>query len=116
MANSLQEQTFIVKCPITAQDLADLIDQAVYGASTYWAKQFKLKNAWLGKKKTLGEKVVEGYVLSLVDSETSKKHLVNRYDFLSALGKTDNHDYQSYDMYEADEILQIAVFGKVLYG
>lgn len=107
-------KTFEFTKKIEASTLAEVIDQAIYGASKYWADEFHVKGQ--ADNKTQGEAMVEGKTLKLHDAEDDKWHNVTLNDILKGLALTDNTDFDRYDMYDAERVLQRAIFGKEVYA
>ncbi len=97
----------------TEEQVADLIDQAIYGAAQYWADDFHLTEDFDG---TMGGGVVQDYMLEVHDSETEKWHKVVLANIVKALEDAVNTDLDNYDMYDAERILQVAIFGEEIYG
>jgi hypothetical protein len=101
---------------ISEQQVEDLLSQALAGAH-YWADEAYIRGI---KEEDSGmwnhDAITHGYRLAIHDSEGEKWYQLTLKKFLGAIQLRDNWDFDSYDQYDADSILQVALFGEVIYG
>ena len=103
--------TFTAKHTISEQELEDIMLQALQGM-TYWADSARA----VGEDDYPSTVVSRGGVIEIHDAEEDKDHLLDRAGLLRGLSLTENHNYGDWDMYDAERVVQRALFGKVIYG
>ena len=104
--------TFTAKHSITEEELENIVNQASFGM-TYWADSMEAVGE---REKTPSKVVSRGGVIEIHDAEDDQFYLLDRAGLLRGLSITDNHNYDSWDMYDAERVIQRALFGKVIYG
>lgn len=104
---------FTVKTTITAEQIDDLMASALDSGISYWCKQVRVKGNHLGGYSS--DQISRGGVLKLQDDD-GKWHLLTRAKFLKGVSLHKNHDFDSFDATDADSIVQLAIFGELVYG
>lgn len=118
---------------VTEEDIDDIMVSALEGGITYWCREAEV----IGERMGEGwghEQIARGGGLRLYDAESGEHYELNREKFLSGLkrylqnplydgtielgtdGKKMILDCGMIDAPAADQIIQYAVFGDVIYG
>lgn len=104
------------KITVTDENVTDIMESALQGI-TYWAGEAHIMGL---KDKDEGmwtsEAITKGYHVRIWDSEEEKWRQLTFTKFLKGLKMMDNLDIESYDMVDADMIIQFALFGKQVYA
>lgn len=101
---------------ITKEQLQDLMSSALEGMA-YWADYVLLENEKDSKKVNyMSEAIPNNIALMVHDIESGNMYKLTRKQVLNALGKVENHSFDSYDIYDAELVIQIALFGKKVYA
>lgn len=95
----MKEYTITIKRRVTLEQIQDILESAWPGIA-YWADEVK-KN---------------GSYYKVHDAEENQWHNLTIKKFLKGLELTPWFDFDNYDMYDADAVVQRALFGKVIYG
>lgn len=102
---------------LTEEDLEHIMSSALTGC-THWVDEAKL-----GSRKPLkdpdfllSQAFTHDCAIKVRDMNTEEWHVVTRDHILEALSKSPRFDYENYDMYDADAVLQIAALGKETYA
>lgn len=105
---------FTVKTTISAQQIDDIMCSALEGGISYWCVQVKVKGDYIDGGYA-SDQISRGGVLKLQDND-GKWHTLTKAKFLKGVSLHKNHDFDSYDAYDADSIVQLAIFGELIYG
>lgn len=124
-----KEKTFKV-CPeieveLTQQDIDDIMCAALEGGICYWCRKAEVVGDYLGEYAS--EQISRGGSLLLHDAESAETWELNREKFLKGVklyfeqgchvqvedGRIDTCDVDAND---ADCIVQLAIFGEVVFG
>lgn len=103
-----------IKVKISDDDLYNILDAAFYSGISYWCGGVDVINPVEGAK-YLGEHVTGGGTLKLYDDD-GNSHGLTKAKMLKGLALYGNHDYEQYDAGDADSVVQLALFGQVIYG
>lgn len=106
---------FTVKTTVTGETIDNILDDALYSGISYWCGLAEVGRHIEGVK-YMSHEVSRGGTLKLTDSEDGKVHLLTRAKMLKGISLHKNHDFESYDSIDADCIVQLAIFGEVVYG
>ena len=110
-------KTFRFIKKITQEEVDDIMCTALESGITYWCSKVYIKDKTnVEDTDWVHEVISKGGSLVLVDTDTGKKKILTLKKFLKALSKYDNFNYDDYDAIDADAIVQIAVFGEVIYS
>ena len=107
----------LIKKYVTNEDIDNIMSTAMKGIA-YWCDEVKVK----GKVKPehdgayTSECLSLGYTLSFHDEEDDLWHNLTLNKFLKAFSLMTNFDIDNYDSFDADMLVQLAIFGKVVYG
>ena len=111
---------------IKSEDIDDIMCAALEGGITYWCSETEVVDEHLGKY--AHEQISRGGKLILHDSEGGEKHELTREKFLKGLrlfldgcpnlinGGDKSIDPSDFDANYADAIVQLAMFGEVVYS
>lgn len=103
---------------ITEEQIDDIMDAALKGIS-YWADKVEVDlppENWPEGMEYSSQALTHGRILTIHDAEEDKNHILIMANFLKGLSLMDDFDYYNYDMYDADKIIQYAIFGELIYG
>lgn len=124
-----------IKMTIEISDkmIESLLCSAFEGGSTYWADNISCEDredmlkvgGW--KHEYLTKTKKKNAVMYIHDGETEKKHAITKKSIIDALQKMDYKENgctkalqrilnEQYDSDDADLMVQMACFGKVIYG
>lgn len=103
---------FTVKTTITSEQIDDIMTSALEGGISYWCNQVKVKGNYEGYA---SDQISKGGVLKLRDDD-GKWHILTKAKFLKGVSLHKNHDFDNYDATDADSIVQLAIFGELVYG
>lgn len=111
-----------INVPITfnVTELDNILSGCFEGGSTYWLTEVTAKkDDWKGAT-YLSDVVSKGGSLLLFDGEENETHTLNLMKLLKGIvlyvQAGNELDFESMDGGTNDEILQYALFGKVIYG
>jgi hypothetical protein len=111
--------TVMIKIKLSRQQIDDIVLSALKGC-LYWADDLEIIVAENKKdpKPTMwpSEALTNGYALKIHDAEEDKWEKLTIRKLLNALSKTPHFNYDNYDQYDAEQVLQKALFGKVVYA
>ena len=127
----MDEKVFTVKAEInvklTQQDIDDIMVAALEGGIDYWCFKAEVVGDYLGEYAS--EQISRGGMLKLYDIESGDKYWLDLEKFLNGFrlwlenggdqyGAVQGRewDYCNIDAGCADEIIQYALFGEVIYG
>lgn len=111
---------------ITDEQLDDIMCTALEGGITYWCSEAQPVGEYLGE--WAHEQIARGGRLTLTDSEEGTAHKLDKEKLLKGLelylsnggaaeiADGDTIDTSEVDAIAADEIVQYALFGDVIYG
>lgn len=122
------EITTAVKVKLTEEDIDDIMCSALEGGITYWCRKAEVAGEYLGEWGH--EQIARGGTLVLCDAESSDKWELTLDKFLAGVKMwlesggtrclTDLGDGRidtcNVDGYEADSIVQYALFGELVFG
>lgn len=97
---------------VTEQQVNDIMSKALLGCG-YWADEADVPN---NEKLFASEALTQGFDVKIHDAEEDKWHTLTLTKFLKGLSLAKNHNFEDYDMYDAEQVLQYALFGKLIYG
>lgn len=99
---------------ISKEQLEELVNHAIMGASKYWIDDCFV----VGDEDNVeyGKAIVEGFKIKVHDVEEDQWHLVSLRKMLNGLSLTENTNFEEYDQYAAEQVMQRAVFGKLVYA
>ncbi len=110
-------QTYILsqKIEITPEDVDYLIDAAFYGGITYWCDTIRYDKKPDTEVKAMSEALTKGGIIGIHDGEEDKWHELTLEKVLQAIAD-EQVDFDDYDSLVADNVVQRAIFGEVIYG
>lgn len=98
---------------VTAEEIDDVVTTALEGGITYWCDQ-ATTDVDLGDN-YLSEMLAKGATIKLHDSEEDKWHDLTIDKLIKAMEEI-RFSFEDYDAGDADQLIQQAIFGKVIYG
>ena len=113
---------------VTSEDIDDIMATAREGGINYWCDKATVVGNYLGE--FASEQIARGGTLKLHDAEENKNHLLTRDGLLKGIKMAiENNYFTDYgwhngkeldtcnvDAEVADVIIQLAIFGDVVYG
>lgn len=99
---------------ITNEDLDDLLVAAFEGGSNYWIESVEVKNNDYKGGEYASDVISRGGTLIIRDEEG--RHELTRAKLLKGLSLGSSYDPENADAGDADNILQLALFGQLIYG
>jgi len=114
----MKEHTFTIKRTITDQQIDYIMSAALQGI-TYWADDANVLWKDFPEGETvqyISEALTHGGNLRIHDAEEEKWHKLTLKKFLKGLTFVPEFDFEDYDMYDAERVVQCALFGKLIYG
>lgn len=116
------------KINVTQQDIDDIMATALEGGITYWCNKATVVGDYLGEYAS--EQISRGGTLILHDAEEDYEYVLNIDNFLEGLQQAiEDHWFEDYEWYigneldtcnvdaeVADVIIQLALFGDIIYG
>lgn len=115
-----------MKIDVTQQDIDDIMAAALEGGINYWCYKAEVIGDYLGEYAS--DQISRGGKLKLYDMEGGEKYWLDRDKFLNGLKLFFEQDYDQngaldsgtidaaqIDANDADAIIQLALFGEVLY-
>lgn len=109
--------TFDIKVTVSDEQIEDILSSALTGC-TYWVDADYIPVARGEEVPNLmnSKAITHGYQLRIHDAEEDKWHRLTLTKFIKGLQLAPRFDYENYDQYDAEQILQLALFGKTIYG
>lgn len=116
------------KINVTQQDIDDIMVTALEGGITYWCDKATVVGEYLGEYAS--EQISRGGALILHDAEENYEYVLNIDNFLEGLQQAiEEHWFEDYEWYDdkeldtgnvdaevADVIIQLALFGDIIFG
>lgn len=104
---------FTIKMSVSSQQISDIMSSALSGM-TYWADGAYI----IGDETDMynSDAISNGRQLRIRDAESEKWHILTLKKFLKGLSLSPRFDYDNYDMYDAERVVQLALFGEEIYG
>lgn len=110
-----------VKHTITTKDIDDIMADALEGGITYWCGRAEVVGDYLGEYAS--DQISRGGSLVLYDIEDEDEHwTLDLNDFVAGYKSSIEQGFWSgdfdndYDSTVADAIIQLAVFGEIVFG
>lgn len=103
-----------IKVRITDEELYNILDSAFASGISYWCVMVEVTKRVAGAH-YLGEHVVNGGALELTDDE-GHKHTLNKAKMLKGLSLYQHHNFDDFDAYDVDRVVQLAIYGHVVYA
>lgn len=102
------------KTRVTEEDVENIMESAMQGIA-YWADEAFVEG--LDKETTrISDALQKGKRIRIHDAEAEKSHVLTLKKFLHGLSLMDKWDIEDYDMYDADSVIQYALFGEQVYS
>ncbi len=109
-------KTFRYVKSITSEQIEDLLSSALQGI-TYWADDAEIKKVQPKHEGIFNSQAFTyNYSLRIHDAEEDVWHNLTITKLLKGLSLTDNLDFGTYDMHDADRVIQRALFGTAVYA
>lgn len=128
--NEIFEVKVEMKLVVTSEDIDDIMVTALEGGITYWCCKAEVIGQYLGEYAS--EQISRNGTLRLYDMEQDERYLLTRYKLLEGIAmyvanpcsaniveQIDGEiriDTCNVDAEVADAIIQLALFGEVVYG
>lgn len=99
---------------ITDEDIDNTMDAAMAGIA-YWASDLDYAVEPAEKVPAMSHALTKGGVLSVRDDD-GKKHRITAKTIVKGLKKYGKQDLDDFDSVDADQVVQLGIFGEVVYG
>jgi hypothetical protein len=110
---------------VSEEELQDFITDALVEGISHWAiidksrhpdfwKEYDRKNEYMVDY--IYRKLKEGEVLMLIDRENDNEYFVTLRVIKKVLSEQTRFDFENYDAEDCDWVMQMAMFGEVIYG
>lgn len=113
--------SFTVETTVTAEAIENIVVSSLEGASAYWVGIDNTTPEWANKPEDLPvsqyatQLILEGKAIKLYDIEGEDEQWeLDLPKLLKGIGKAMSEGYDIED--DADEVLQLALFGELVYG
>lgn len=111
------------KRTITPEDVDGVIDSAFYSGISYWCDELRYNKEPDTEVKAMSEALTKGGIIGIHDSEEyvpeageyGRWHELTLEKVLQAIAD-EQVDFDDYDSVVADNVIQRAIFGEVIYG
>lgn len=100
-----------IRVEVTSDDVENIMDLAMRGSS-YWCNEAYTE----GLEFRVSEALQNGKRIRIHDLEEDRWYILTLKKFLNGVSKMPRHDFYNYDIYDAEHVLQLALFGKLIYG
>mgnify|MGYP001391153538 CR=1 FL=1 len=102
---------------ISDLDIEDIMSSALAGI-IYWSDDIKVQGRIKPEDKDmyLTEALIRGYGIRIRDAEEEKYHTLTLKKFLNGIALYGKDNFDDWDMYDVDTVIQFALFGKQVYS
>lgn len=103
---------------LNQEEIDDIVCTAFEGGITYWCDEAKIvgpETEYPEGATYLHEVLTRGRDIQLYESDSKQWHVLSIDKLVDALSKVEI-DFDNYDAGDADNVVQMAVFGEVIYG
>lgn len=102
---------------ITDEEIDDIMTSAMQGIA-YWCDEAKLHGFIKPQDEGIwtSQGLTRGYRIGIHDEEEDKTYILTLKKFLHGIALYNKPDFYSYDMYDADNVIQLALFGEQVYA
>jgi hypothetical protein len=102
---------------ITAEQIDNILDAALYTGIAYWANDLEVVTRPTEPGATaMSEFLTRGGKLAIVEDETGKQHELTVDVVLKGLSLYEHSNYDEFDANDADNIIQLGLFGEIVYS
>lgn len=119
-------KTYEIIKTVTQEQIDDVLTTAFEGGISYWCGEIRVPSSDIGEKfEYASEALTRGHHIQLFDLEESNPetnhstygvwHKLTLNKLLRAFGNM-NFDFDNYDASDADQVVQKAIFGEIVYG
>ena len=98
-------------------DITSLLESALQGI-TYWCDEVYVRGLIKDQDEGMytSQALTRGYRIAIHDAEEEKWHQLTLKKLLNGIAAYGRQDFYDWDMYDADRVIQLALFGKVIYA
>ncbi len=113
----MEEYTVKHVFTITDNDISDIMSSALQGI-TYWADEAKVHGFIKPEDEDMytSDALSHGYRIGIYDAEEEKWHILTKKKFLNGVALYGKSNFEDWDMFDADQVIQFALFGKQVYA
>lgn len=111
----MKDFEYSVKVTITSEDVDNILADAFYQGIAYWCDTIDYDRKPDTEVSAMSESITKGAIIRLHDSEEDKWHQLTLDKVLQAIAD-EQVDFDDYDATTADNVIQRAIFGEVIYG
>lgn len=121
LTKEAKAMSFPVETKVSAEEIENIIVSSLEGASSYWCGLDNTTTEWNDKPKGMPvsqyvvQLLLEGKSVKLYDIEDEDEQWdLDLQKLLKGIGKAMGENYDIED--DVDEVLQLALFGELVYG
>ena len=103
-----------VTIDITDKEIENIMSGAMQGCA-YWADEAYVEGLNL-EGYSVVEALQNGKRVRIHDSEEDKGHILTLKKLLNGISLQTDFDFEDYDMYDCERVIQYALFGKQVYA
>lgn len=102
---------------VTDEDIENILSSAFQGIM-YWCDEAYIRGCVLKKDEGIftSQALTHGYRIAIHDSEEDKYHQLTTKKILNGIALYGKYNFDDWDIYDADSVVQLAIFGKQVYG
>lgn len=104
-----------VEIEVTDENIRDIVNEASKGVQ-YWSDGWKLEGLSVGKYFTYGDAIVDNKRIRMYDFEDEKTHILTLKKVVNGIKLMNKFDFDNFDMYDCERVIQYALFGKQVYA
>jgi hypothetical protein len=108
-------KSFTTTAKVTAEDIDNILCGAFEGGSNYWISEVIVTRP-VKDAKYASEVISKGGELKIIEDEDDSEHTLTLEKMLKGIGLNRNYNFDDMDATDYDNILQYALFGKLIYG
>lgn len=121
LTKEVKALSFTIEATVSAETIENIVVSSLEGASTYWVGVDNTTPEWANNPEDLPtsqyatQLLLEGKTIKLYDVEDEDgRWELNLQKLLKGIGKAMSEGYDIED--DVDEVLQLALFGELVYG
>lgn len=111
----MKDFEYSVKVTIASEDIDNILADAFYGGITYWCNEIRYDKEPDTEVSAMSESLTKGAIIGVYDFEEDEWHQLTLDKVLQAVAD-EQVDFDDYDATTADNVVQRAIFGDVIYG
>lgn len=106
-----------INIEVTDEDIENILSAAFQGM-TYWCDEVKI-HGFIPKEDNgiwTSQALTRGYRIGVHDSEEEKYYQLTLKKLLNGIALNGRSNFDEWDMYDSEQVIQLALFGKLVYA